>query len=479
MHENRSMSRPMGTECEYNTHLIDPDQMHACINLDAMRAAGVNYISQYVGASGGSGRIYWDCGHHEFCTGECCGPASLAVEDQDGSQDLGKIVIASNIPFEGIYRAAGLYLRNENEHVYGVTRGYHENYQTRRIVAEGELLAKVLPTSIVSRLWAMGGTVMPDGFNYSQKIHHCGGDPMEYSGKSGRRATRLGTKPMILIPAYKDDASIMRLSIDGRVEVRNAEPGHSLVARYLNFATTSLMLRLIENPGILDKRDGSRGTEIMRDLELIDIQAAARVYASDLTLQQARETAGGNRYTALDIQDIHVDWFERLVEADGENIPLDEREAVPLIREVIGALRESHPAELDYSPLAKSTIDFVQRHLYVAKSADKGPIDGSNMGVMQRNIVFDRVVPEGRGRKIFQHIGETDPRVARIREHHARLGLTGRAVLRASVIDDPDQEKRSASWSFIRSNDVSHYMSTAHQTEFDAPKQTVTVAEHA
>ena len=353
--------------------------------------------------------------------------------------------------------------------MFGVTRGYHENYQLSRIIAQGELLAEVLPTSIVTRLWAMAGTVMPDGFNYSQKVHHCNGDPMEYNGASSRRITGYGMKPMIMIPRFNDDRKIFRSVTNCRAEVRNAESGHSIVARYLNFAATSLMMRLFENPRILD-REGASGTQIMRDMKLIDLQAAARVFASDLTLQRTQETAGGNHYSALDIQDIHTDWFERLVEADGENVPIDEREAVPLIRDVIGSLRESNPAELDYSDLAKITVDFVPRHLYVAKSAGTGPIDSSNMDIVQRNLIFDRVVPEGMGRRYFHHHGQTDPRVDRIREHHDRLGLTGSAVLRASVLDDPNQETTTADWSYIRSNNVGHTISDAHQTEFDKPK---------
>lgn len=435
---SEAVVRPMsmGAECEYLVQGASSDDLRRLVSFDTMCEAGINSVDRFVGKSGGSGRIHVDCNHVEFCTAEVLGSASLACADQDGIAIVEHVAAVSGVAHKGIYRNAGVYTPEGES-----SRGYHENYLTDGETAMGPRLRCVLPSHTVSNLMAMTGTVRGDQFVLAQKIWHMGGNPVEYG--TGQRRTTKGDKPMIMIRnGYGNDITGIDGDLKGRIEKRNAEPGHSIVARYLNFAATSLMIEIIKNKKLFPDN-------VLQTASFKNVQTAGRAFASDLTLTTSAETLSETKCTALGAQEIYIGWYERLVNECGDTLAQDDIEAVPLIRELYESLSTCNPAELQYTDLVMRTIDFAPRHKYLARFAGDQGITMDNPEIVARNLLWDRVVPEAMGQQYFRRVAENDPRVARIRELYAQFGRTGRAALRASLIDNVTGQPNSASWATL------------------------------
>jgi hypothetical protein len=422
-------------ECEYN---LQPQtgvglNYQQFVSAKSMADNGIPNHKGYFGTAYGSGRAYPDVGHLEFDTAEAVGPASAAVEDITGIERISQIVNKADRAHGGLYRVAGTYIQNGliNEGAmrssHGRSSGYHENYLIPRTVADDVLMDKLVPTMLATAIWSTSGTLRSNGYVFSQKVWGTGGAPVE---KVLARRTEHGNKPMVIVPGTGTDADTMGSNLWARTEVRLADPGHSLVARYLRFAGMSLCLRLIEHSEQLERQR-------LLDVCLLDPVQSAKTFAQDLSQRSTAAMTWGNVATALDIQEAI---FDLVAELDEQvQLPEDEQLAIPAIRGLIDAMRTSKPKNLDYPTLVRARTDFAPRHQFIARGTT-GRLNAYNKVAMQRNLLWDRVLPEGKGTVYWQTVTAQDPLGAKVLEMASRSGLAPRARRRAGIVDNAGEE---------------------------------------
>lgn len=457
MSENETLlPRIIGTECEYNLQHSSDRSAQLYVAQLAVESAGFARCGAYMGSAGGSGKLGVDQGHVEFSTGEALGPASAACEDLGGIDIVGRVVTASGLPHSGLYRFAGTYIpggkkmTNMYSTVSGATSGYHESYLVERAVTEDPLFDAVVPGSLASRLWAMSGTLRDEGFVFSQKIWGCGDPPVV---RSLDRRVIHGRKPMITVPSSASDQDVLGNPHVARAEVRMMDPGQSLVVRYLSLAATSLTLRLLEHKHLMG------GSTRLGQYALRQPAEAAKLFAGDLTLSAAAQTVSGTTIRAVNLQEQYISWFAEL--AEKVQLPADESEAIPLLQETNDALAGSKPADCEYTPLALARLDCAKHHAFVSKDLPQQEVRADNKLAMARNLLWDRVLPNGPGYMYWRSIAERDPAAHRVREHYAAFGLAGRARRRAAYIDN--LQPSSASWSSVTANGRVYDMPDAYQ----------------
>jgi len=444
--------RIIGVECEYNIQSPPGQGIGGYINDKALEAAEIPHHGYYLGTAGGRGKLYVDMGLLEYATEERLGPASAAVADLEGIEILSDIVDASGRPHNGLYRLAGTYipaLSVEGVPIRGRTSGYHENYMMPQTLVDDPLMDTWVPTQLAARSYAMNGTLYGQGYVLSQKVWGIGGPPVE---RTVNRRTNHGMKPMLLIPPKHMDIDTVGGHGWARAEVRFAEAGQSLVARYAGFAAVSLALRVMEQPHLFKYNE-------IRDVSLLDPVDAAKRFAADMTFSRTAETIGGKEVTALDIQEMLLD--KVAVIAERKQLPADEYEAINVLRALNDALRQSRPAEAVYATNARKWIDFVARHQFVSKNIAPSLLSVTNKPAMQRNLAWDRVLPDGPGLRYWAQLSEKDLLVPRIYEHAQRFGAASRALARAALIDNPYSKKVVRNWSTYSTGD--------HMRSFGSP----------
>jgi hypothetical protein len=269
----------------------------------------------------------------------------------------------------------------------------------------------------------MSGTLYGADYVLSQKVWGIGASPVE---RSINRRTLHGFKPMLLIPPRDWDTDTIGGHGYARAEVRFAEPGQSLVARYADFAALSLAFRVVEQRRMFGKGK-------IRASSVIDPVHAAKMFAADMTCTKAALTIGGKHVTVLDIQEDLLD--KAVVIAERVRLPQDEYEAIDVLRALNDALRQSNPERAEYATNARKWMDFAVRHQFLSKEVPPESVSAGDQTIMQRNLAWDRILPEGPGMRYWARLAERDPLVARIHEHADNFGTADRALARAAIID--------------------------------------------
>ncbi|MDB5166280.1 MAG: proteasome accessory factor PafA [Candidatus Saccharibacteria bacterium] len=421
-------ARPIGTECEYNLQLpIGKYLVGNFLNPEVLNRRGVINHDGYLGEDYGGGRVYDDVGQAEFCTKETLGPASAAVEDIGGIGRMAKIIQASGYAYDGLYRVAGMYMPKSPiaEHtpasLNGYSLGFHESYLFSRGIADDMLIDYLPATAMAARIWAGSGTIYGGNFVFSQKIWSCSEPAIEHMQMD--RRTYHYRKPMALIPPVHYEKDTLSSLQWARFEVRSGDPGWSLVNRFLASAAISLSLRAVEQQERL-------GRERLFCVSFSRPVDAARLFARDLTLSQTSQTLDGRMMTAVDSQEALIDLYEELDEK--VELPADEKVAIVALRGLIDALRTSHPNKLDYPSLLRVRTNFAPKHLFVSKAP--GRLTTENDVAMQRNMEWDRVLPEGNAMAYWNVMADKDPLTQHVRSLAAQASDIRRADLRAKII---------------------------------------------
>ena len=323
----------------------------------------------------------------------------------------------------------------------GATSGYHSNFMFPRVVEFDPLFDPLIATSLAVRPAIAGsGTLREEGFVLSQKVWGVGGAPVAHSVE---RRTQHGNKPMAMVPGRSSDVD----TIGGderwaRLEVRMADPGLSLVSRFLDFAVTSLTLRLIELQRA-EKRDAKSllSGEHLSQLCLAQPLDSAKRFAADMSLQRIAQTRSGRRVTIVDVNEGLLDSFEQLNQEVA--LPAAECLAVLALRMVIDELRSSRPDQADYTQGALATLDYARRHTFVSISKPQAEVRAQDTRMLFRDLLWGQIVPDPSlpesmaclGKRYWavknnQH--ELTPKIRRLADDS---GMSPRAIIRASVID--------------------------------------------
>lgn len=439
--------RIIGAECEYDIQAetgIDKSEFISPLALGKLgvKAAQAKSSNGPYYFLGNGGKVYQDVGEHiEYATPECLGPRQAAAADMAGTMLVASMVEATGIEHRGLFRSASMYRRraegDEKPTVDEDTRGYHENYLIPRELTEVSQLEKAIPAYLASRIWAMGG-MLRDEFSISQKAWGIGGSPFEHRRK---RLVDHGQKPMCILPPDKSDGDITRDPKWARLEVRFADPTQAPTARFLSFAATSLVLRMLEHDHLVKK-----------DLDKLTIKnpaEAAYLFASDLTLQKTVTMEDGRQMSALDIQEAFAEIALTL--SDEIDLPEDENDAVHLWMEICDNLRATQPDQIDYNDTIYE-IEFAARHYYLARKNGPGPLHYGEENAY-RNLGWDRVAPLGGSRKWWQHFPSRHIDRNEVNRLTLHPPLNTRARWRAEAINTDDSFEH-ISWTEIRREGV-------------------------
>lgn len=425
--------RIIGTECEYNLQYpIDGENaadIFSYISDKVIEASGLHNCNKFL--SNGAG-LYVDVDHLEYDTQECLGPKQAAAADMAGVIVMRRIVTASGLPHRGLYRITGSYKPSKDAGTArGMSSGYHENYLLPRDVTHNPVIDGLLPSHLASRIWALNGTLR-DQFVFSQKVWGIGGAPIAYKYE---RLTGHGNKPMCIIRPADD---VLSDSQWARAEVRYADAGLSPLARYLSFATTSLVFRMLEHQYVFD--DGR-----LEGLALKNPVAAAQLFAADLSLKRTAITEDGKQRTAVDIQEALAEAAADLSEEVG--LPKDEDDAIDLWFYLCDKLRESNPAQGEYGVL-DGILDVAAKHRYLLRHHAPADLHNRNHVAMQQSLIWDRVLPDGGGQKWWGHHTSSLIDYAEIERLTTEAPNT-RSEIRAYCINEPRISLTGLNWAIL------------------------------
>ncbi len=372
--------RIIGTESECSIQSGNNYDLQQYILPKSLRRSGIKSANGFLD---NGYRLYVDVGHLEIDTPECLGPRQAAAADYAAVLLLGKIVENSTVQYDGLYRHTGTEINGE-----GCTNGYHENFMIPSSIANSKLLDIIYASHLASRIWSFAGAVTTK-FNLSQKIKDISGRPLERHDQS----RRLSNKPMAMIPSLDQD-TIGNTNDWSRLEVRFADTGFSLTARYLSLAAGSLVLRLIEHKNIVDTENLIKSS-FKKPLE------AANRFNLALSFKETALTIGGKTISALDYQKLLASEAKLLSEKI--ELPEDEAKAIDLWISVCDQLSQADLSSGQYEGLLK-VLDFPIRHFYLTSRFPEEIINSHNADVVQANIMWDRISPIGGGMTYWSRI---------------------------------------------------------------------------
>ena len=221
-------------------------------------------------------RLYLDVGSHpEYATPECDLLHDLVAHDKAGERILGQLLDSAEqrLAEEGI--RGDIYLFRNNTDSAGNSYGCHETYLTSRndeLVRYSEVL---IPFLVTRQIYAGAGKVLHTArgaqYSISQRAEHI------WEGVSSA-TTR--SRPIINTrdEPHADSDRYRRL------HVIVGDSNMSEYATFLKVGAASLVLRMLEDPGV-----------VLRDLTLENPIRAIREISHDLTLQRTVRLANGAR----------------------------------------------------------------------------------------------------------------------------------------------------------------------------------------
>ena len=245
---------------------------------------------------------------------------------------------------------------------------------------------------------------------------------------------------MAMIPPASDDSDTIGDSQWARLEVRFGDAGLSPTARYLCFAATSLVLRLIEHPDLVD-------IEELRGLSFTTPALTAKAFSKDLSFRELAQTDNGSLITAVNYQEVLAQAAMDL--ADKIDLPEDEVAAIKLWLTVCDELKKSDLENGEYGSLIR-LLDFAPRHHYLTRHFPTG-LSSRNNDAVKRNLLWDRVLPSGVGTAYWaatgsEYIGNDEP------EAFLHQPPANRAQRRGELIERLQNRIRWVNWSGLETS---------------------------
>ncbi len=460
--------RVIGMECEYPAHFwSEADKKivtHFKFNetIKEILAEKLDIQSCQAGSAnkgfflGNGGNLHLDVGFIEYCTPESLGPRQATAADQAGIVVMQRLVQALNDDERpgyhqrhfGTFRRTGtmygqslekkimhsfpLVQQVPEREALGQTNGYHENYLLPSYLADPNITNQVIPTHLVTRLWAMSGMV---GSSYllSQKAWGIG------NVHNGSERVTQGKKPMYrIVPSVALDTDINPDRKWARLEVRYADNGSSRFARFLGVAATSLVLRMIEHPELTANK--------FEKLRLEDPLHAMKIVASDMSLTRNLQVADNKEMTALDIQEelatIALELSEKI------KLPEDEMLAAYEWLKICDDLRLCDPKNFDYEPVLDA-VEWAAKYSALVRKLGAEAIHYGNKSAVGIDLAWDSIAPVGSGLRWWEKVNRRqliveDADIAAL-IHAAPSGT--RANIRAQKIKDGALQ--NATWSIL------------------------------
>jgi proteasome accessory factor A len=374
-------------------------------------------------------RLYLDVGSHpEYATPECDLLHDLIAHDKAGEWILSQLLESAEqrLTEEGI--RGDIYLFRNNTDSAGNSYGCHENYLTSRsdeLVRYSEVL---IPFLVTRQIYAGAGKVLHTArgaqFSISQRAEHI------WEGVSSA-TTR--SRPIINTrdEPHADSDRFRRL------HVIVGDSNMSEYATYLKVGACALVLRMLEDPGV-----------VLRDMTLENPIRAIREISHDVTLKRTVRLANGRELTALDIQWEYLKRAQRY--ADTHDLAPQEKQALGMWEHVMTGLEDDPMTmhrEIDWVTKFQLVDAYRARHNLELGDPRVSLLDLQYHDIRRDRSVFYKLQRADRVERIV-----TD---SRIEEAMDTPPQTTRARLRGEFIRRAKERKRdyTVDWVHLKLND--------------------------
>jgi proteasome accessory factor A len=374
-------------------------------------------------------RLYLDVGSHpEYATPECDSINDLVAHDKAGERILDHLVAGAEARLreEGIRGV--IYLFKNNTDSAGNSYGCHENYLTSRRDDFAHYTEVLIPFLVSRQIYAGAGKVLQTArgavYCLSQRAEHI------WEGVSSA-TTR--SRPIINTRDEPHaDAERFR-----RLHVIVGDSNMSEYATYLKVGATSVLLRMLEDPGI-----------VLRDLTLENPIRAIREISHDLTCRRKVRLANGREVSALDIQSEYL--TRALRYRDSHGVSPQEDRALDMWEHCLKSL-ESDPMVLGRE------CDWVAKHQLIEAYRQRHSLPLGHPRVALLDLQYHDV---SRQRGLYYRLEAHDQvdRVcddAAINEAMSQPPSTTRARLRGEFIRRAKERRRdfTVDWVHLKLND--------------------------
>jgi proteasome accessory factor A len=270
-------------------------------------------------------RLYLDVGSHpEYATPECDSIYDLVVHDKAGERILEQLLAGAEqrLREEGIRGV--IYLFKNNTDSAGNSYGCHENYLTSRRDDLGHYAEVLIPFFVSRQIYAGAGKVLQT----ARGAMYCIAQRAEHIWEGVSSATTRSRPIINTRDEPHADAERYR-----RLHVIVGDSNMSEYATFLKVGATSILLRMLEDPGV-----------VLRDMTLENPIRAIREISHDMTCRRTIRLANGREISALDIQREYLDRALRYAETKGFG-PL-ETKALEMWEHCVNTI-EKDPLDLD------------------------------------------------------------------------------------------------------------------------------------
>ena len=374
-------------------------------------------------------RLYLDVGSHpEYATPECDSIEDLVAHDKAGERILEGLAESAEARLRDEGIRGVVYLFKNNTDSAGNSYGCHENYLTERNDEFNRYTEVLIPFLVSRQIYAGAGKVLQTArgavFCLSQRAEHI------WEGVSSA-TTR--SRPIINTRDEPHaDAERFR-----RLHVIVGDSNMSEYATFLKVGATSIMLRMLEDPGV-----------VLRDMTLEDPIRAIREISHDTTCRRQIRLANGREVSALDIQSEYLGRAVRYASQHGLS-PMETR-ALAMWQHCVETI-ERDPLALDREcdwVIKHNLVEaYRARHSLGLGSPRVALLDLQYHDVSQRRGIFYRLQRRGLLERVV-----TD---AAITEATDVPPSTTRARLRGEFIRRAKERRRdfTVDWVHLKLND--------------------------
>ena len=374
-------------------------------------------------------RLYLDVGSHpEYATPECDSIEDLVAHDKAGERILEGLAESAEARLRDEGIRGVVYLFKNNTDSAGNSYGCHENYLTARRDDFVHYAQVLIPFLVTRQIYAGAGKVLQTArgavFCLSQRAEHI------WEGVSSA-TTR--SRPIINTRDEPHaDAERFR-----RLHVIVGDSNMSEYATFLKVGATSIMLRMLEDPGV-----------VLRDMTLEDPIRAIREISHDTTCRRQIRLANGREVSALDIQSEYLGRAVRYASQHGLS-PMETR-ALAMWQHCVETI-ERDPLALDREcdwVIKHNLVEaYRARHSLGLGSPRVALLDLQYHDVSQRRGIFYRLQRRGLLERVV-----TD---AAITEATDVPPSTTRARLRGEFIRRAKERRRdfTVDWVHLKLND--------------------------
>ena len=313
-------------------------------------------------------RLYLDVGSHpEYASAECDDWWDLVAQDRAGERIFEDLTAQANERLAADGQDARIHLLKNNVDSVGNAFGSHENYLVDRRGEFTRLPKYLLPFLVTRQIVTGAGGVVHDEDETGQRrarfVFSRRSDHMWEAVSSATTRTR----PIINTrDEPHGDPSRYR-----RLHVIVGDSTMSEVSTHLRFATTDLVLRLIESGRSLP------------ELALADDIAGIRQVARDLTGATPIPLADGGTTTALAVQQ---QWLDRAAEIAEPGVAA-EQEALQSWQRALDAVRTGDRS------WAATHLDWAIKERLVAQVAERRGIDLSDPAIERLDLAYHDIDP--------------------------------------------------------------------------------------